>query len=109
MDERIVPVRNYDVEDLGEAVKNALDMVSLDLPPTAVRLLKQRLIAKAIPSLGDEDRASIEDELDSAEEDDRNAEALQAEIDRVRAQKPAATLPPLGAPLAPASPQDGAG
>ncbi len=71
---------DFRVEDLAADIKNALDAISLTLPPTAEMWVKKRVIEKMLPNLPDEQVAEIMDELEKQREETVSARAEQAEM-----------------------------
>lgn len=71
---------DFRVEDLAADIKNALDAISLTLPPTAEMWVKKRVIEKMLPNLPDEQMAEIMDELEQQRQETEAARADQAEM-----------------------------
>jgi hypothetical protein len=83
----VIPPDNFRVEDLESDMKNALDAVSLGLPPTAQRLLKRRVTLKLIPNLSRDEIAVIDAELEDEQKAAEQAEQERREMESAAAQR----------------------
>jgi hypothetical protein len=66
---------DFRVEDLATDIKNALDAISIALPPTAEMWIKKRVIEKMLPNLPTDQMVEILDELEDKRDEALNASA----------------------------------
>lgn len=77
---RAVAPDNFDVEDLAQELKAALDAVSLKIGPTATKRLKLRVVQRLLPQLSADDLSAIEGELDEVAAQEEADAAMTREM-----------------------------
>lgn len=104
---RVIPPREFDVEDLDAEIQRTLSATTAKLGATAEKVLRSRLVRQLLPNIDDKTMAVIEDELQTSGTEDASygafalgpgqAEGVNRGADGSGGVDPAAS-PGVGAP-----------